>query len=783
MPKPAASPTLAAAALEAADSGLPVLPLHSAEKGRCSCGDRGCKSPGKHPRTKHGLSEATTDEDQVKLWWKKWPKANIAVVGGTNLCLDIDVRSANGLESLEELVEDNGPLPDTAVAETGEYDGVRGRHYYFRIPEDYEREIRKKDGIRPGVDLRAARSYWILPPSIHHTGVRYEWIETGVSLEDRAEAPDWLLELAPEDVPPDTSYEPVPGYKVSKETRQFVKGELEVPIGEQSDFLVKVARSLWRTGRTLETVATMMWEGEDGGGGIQASDWDPDRAPWTYEDMYDVAAYIFAKAPTSGLEKDFDTESYDKDLGLAKRLVDSFEEGHVFHVEDWGRFYVWDTERGKFTEDRGYLMKKTLKSVVDELKRKASETTGDEAKYLFAEALEAQKRPRIEAALALAPMFCRRETDEPNADPFLLACQNGTLDLRTGELREADPKDLLTKRVRADYKPKAKSQAFQRFLKQVLPEKATRDYVQKAMGYSLTGSTREHKFFYVYGRPGSGKGTLVDTFAYLCGSYGASAQPETFMLKKNASSAQPSEDLARLAGARFVHCPEPERNSQFASAQLAQLTGQDPVVARFLHQNSFEFYPQFKLWMIANFPPRVGSTRSGVWRRMKVIPIDQEIKNPDTSLRDRVMRQPEVLEAFLAWAVEGAIRWYEENYQTGAELEDASEVEEATGSFYKDEDQVGRFLSDVVSKVHEQGTKEYRTMRVAKRHLFLVYEDWAKGQGIKMPRTIQKLGVDLKGEHGWTSKAARWDGAVSDCWMGVELREPYRKDQRRHLAA
>lgn len=769
------------AALEAAGEGLPVMPLHSSKaNGACTCGRKGCPSPGKHPRVPNGLLDATTDEAQIKAWWKKWPTSNIAVVGGANLCLDIDVREANGLESLEELIEDNGPLPHTAVAETGSYNDLRGQHYYFRVPDGVQ--VRAKTGVRPGVDIRAARSYWILPPSRHSTGVPYEWIEGTPPLEERAEAPEWILDLCSPDVPPEKAYEPVPGFRMARDKTDFLKGRLEIEIGEQRLFLVEAARSFWRMGFSVQRCAELLWSGEEDQGGICASEWG--EVPWTEEDMYEIAADIYGKAPSTSMETNFEEGLHElsADLGLAKRLADSYPEGHLFYLESTGKFFVWDEERKRFKEDGGYLLKKQLETVVvPQLKMEAAQAqSSDRIKQLWKQSIEAQKRSKIDNCIYLLPQFCRRETEEIDADPFILGCTNGTLDLRTGELKDSEPADLLTRRCRAAYNPKAKSKVFDNFLKQIVPDRKTRDYLQLAFGYSLTGSVREHKFFFVHGPPGSGKGTLVETFAYLMGSYATSAEPSTFMLKQNASGSAPSEDIARLAGVRFIVTSEPEQGSKWASAQLSKLTGGDEITARFLHQASFSFFPEFKLWFTANHRPRVGSARSGVWRRMKVVEIPGKIEKPDTSLRDVTMRTAEVLEAFLAWAVKGAIRWHEENYLTGAPIEDAPEVAEATEEYAQEEDQVGRFLAEVVKEVataeEVAGDKSLESRRVAKALLYKIYTDWASQEGIKMPKTKKSFGSELK-DRGYPDKLLTWgpDRKVALCWTGIRLRDPWAK--------
>ena len=157
-------------ALNYAEKGWHVLPLHTAVNGTCSCSKRDCGSPGKHPRTEHGLSDATTDPNIIKEWWTRWPDANIGVRTGQIsgvVVLDIDPKNG-GLESWSELQDIHGRV-DALTCHTG----GGGLHLYFQAPET---ELKSSAGeIAPGVDTRAEGGYVIAPPSLHISGNRYAW--------------------------------------------------------------------------------------------------------------------------------------------------------------------------------------------------------------------------------------------------------------------------------------------------------------------------------------------------------------------------------------------------------------------------------------------------------------------------------------------------------------------------------------------------------------------------------------------------------------------------------
>lgn len=753
-------------ALEYAAAGLPVVPLHSVlEDGSCTCGASTCKAAGKHPRTRNGLKSATTDEAQIKKWWgeTRWPNASIGGVGGSFLCLDIDAKS-DGFTSLRKLVASNAPLPDTAVAETGEYevDGElqRGRHYWFRVPEDLAPATRA--GVRPGIDIRCHNGYAVLPPSSHVSGVSYEWIDGDIA--EAVEAPEWVCELVPEVLAGDSKWAPDPNFKMSKEVKEFLRGTRTVPPGEQRDFLTRAARAVLTTGKSVEDAARLLWEGYSGEGGICASDWDDE--PWQDDEVLQLVEDIFRHNPPTPLEKDFDDQDiHQTDVGNAKLLIAAFPQGHLFHVLEWDKWYIWDAEEEKFIEDAGREMRVTFEDkVTREMMAKAQETRSeDEAKRIFQHALRSQQRPRVEAAVHLARDFVATPHSDLNADPFLLSVENGVVDLTTGELHTASPEHLITKHSRVVYDPDVKTTIWRDFLESVVPDKDLRDFLQKAFGYTLTGSVDEHKFFYLHGPPASGKSTLLEAFAYLMGNYAESADPSTFMRNPNRQSAGPSEDVARLANARLVVTHEIEEGMRFAEGHLSKLTGGDTVPARFLHQKTFTFRPKFKLWFSANHKPRVsGSSRSGLWRRILVIPMEETVpeEERDPTL-PRQLREGDVLSEMLNWAIEGTLKWVEDN--DAGRLMAVPEIIKGEVEEYRQEaDHVQAFVAEALDDT--QDDKD----RVPKQDMYQAYLGWCDKEGRKHTLTKNSFTRRMQ-DLGFTWKQAQFEGARPDCWMGVRV--------------
>lgn len=212
---------LVQAAVAYAEHGWPVLPLHDVASGACSCTDRSCGSPGKHPRTRHGLNDATTGPGQIREWWSRWPTANVGVTSGaaSNLVV-VDVDLPDGPDSLERLQTDHARLPATCEQRTGS----GGRQLLFAHPGA---DVANRTGLRSGIDIRGDGGYIVVPPSRHISGDRYRW--TGRVRP--APAPDWLLTLVArrDRTPPPASRRPAVPPAVNAEGRvgRYAQAALE----------------------------------------------------------------------------------------------------------------------------------------------------------------------------------------------------------------------------------------------------------------------------------------------------------------------------------------------------------------------------------------------------------------------------------------------------------------------------------------------------------------------------------------------------------------------------
>ena len=295
---------------------------------------------------------------------------------------------------------------------------------------------------------------------------------------------------------------------------------------------------------------------------------------------------------------------------------------------------------------------------------------------------------------------------------FLLTVGNGTLDLRAGKLRPVRPEDLITRASDIPYDATARCPEWERFLQAVFNgDAALINFVWRAVGYSLTGDTREQCLFLLFGLGANGKSTFLEILLRLLGHHAATTPFSTFMLQKNQG---PRNDLAALHGARLVKAVETQRQAALDEPVIKEITGGDTIAARFLYGEFFSFKPKFKVWLATNQKPVIRGTEDAIWRRIRLIPFNRQFKG---SHRDPTMSGKLVgeLDGIQAWAVRGCLFWQKQG------LGEAPSVESATSQYRQESDQVGRFLEDkcLFDREHQISGSE----------LYEAYASWSRSQG------------------------------------------------------
>jgi putative DNA primase/helicase len=344
------------------------------------------------------------------------------------------------------------------------------------------------------------------------------------------------------------------------------------------------------------------------------------------------------------------------DLGNAERLV--ADHGNDLRYAPGLGWFAWDGRRWKRDQDGEAIRR--AKRMVRAMYAHAAELDDEDRAALVKWATASESEARLRAAVKLAETELAIVVDahKLDADGWLFNVGNGTIDLRTGDLREHRREELLTRISPVVYKPDARSKLWESSLERITggdAELAT--FLQRAVGYSLTGHTSEEVLFFPHGPTATGKSTKLEAIRAVLGEYAATADFETFL--KRHGDAGVRNDIARLAGARLVVSIEVDDGKTLAEGLLKLLTGGDTVAARFLYQETFEFVPRFKLWLAANDRPRVNADDAAMWRRILQIPFVHVI--PEAERDDRVkllLRSvPDVQSAILAWAVHGCLEW------------------------------------------------------------------------------------------------------------------------------
>lgn len=374
------------------------------------------------------------------------------------------------------------------------------------------------------------------------------------------------------------------------------------------------------------------------------------------------------------------------DMGNAERLVDLHGQDFRYCYK-FKRWFVWDGKRWN-GDDMGLLRrmcKDTIKSIYEE----ASSLNDDKArKALIQYALKCEtvKKARDMIEFSQSENGIPIQPEDLDKNIYLLNCLNGTVDLRTGELRPHRRENLITKLVPANYN-EAKCPVWLEHLDKIMGGNADLiEFLQKAFGYSLTGDTSERKIFIQWGSGANGKSVTNDAIAMVMGDYAMRTPTETLLAKRN--DGIPS-DIARLKGARFVYASEAEQGKRLAESLIKDISGGDKISARFLHQEWFEFYPEFKLWLGTNHKPVIRGTDQAIWDRIRLIPftvkIPEDERIPKTELFEMLQNE---IDGIFSWLVEGCLKWQEDG------LGMPEEVKAATKEYRNEMDVLSDFIED-----------------------------------------------------------------------------------------
>lgn len=441
---------------------------------------------------------------------------------------------------------------------------------------------------------------------------------------------------------------------------------------------------------------------------------------------FNVAAREFEPVlPAEPLPERQSVDARYSDMWLSDMFIRRYG-ANLRYVSAWGQWLVWD--RVSWVRDVSAvpgLITGLCVEVANQLMREGATNAERRANEKLAKQIASSRTYDAVAKLARVDGRVTATAESFDSQPDLIATPAGVYDLRTGDRLEPDPTQLLIKRTLVS-PANTPAPLWRAFLREATGGNlALEHYLQRMIGYCLTGHTREQVLFFVHGPGGRGKGTFLNTVAHVLGELATTAQMTTFTSSHN--ERHPTE-LAKLAGSRLVQAQETQRGRKWDEQRIKSLTGGDPITARFLFRDEFTYEPTFKLVFSGNYRPHVDSLDAAMRRRIQIIPFETEPKLKNNALQEEMRRSE--LPAILWWALEGAVMWYRDG------LNPPPAVLAATEDYFTAEDALGRWFEDCCTASSDPQSKT---------RVLDLYESWGKWCQIEGEDhgTIKRFSEDL----------------------------------------
>ena len=345
------------------------------------------------------------------------------------------------------------------------------------------------------------------------------------------------------------------------------------------------------------------------------------------------------------------------DVYNAQALVQAYGiDLHYCHL--WGKWLIWTSTH--WSPDTSGTVLRYARHTVRNLPSPRKQSEEDNVtKAFYAHRKKSLNASRLDAMVKVAQSWqgIPVQPEDLDQNPWLLNCLNGTLDLQTGELRSHQREDLITKCLPISYDPNAQCPLWLHFLNDIMAGNENLiNFLQRVIGYSLTGVIREHVLFVLYGTGRNGKSTFLNTIMAMLGAYAMKAPAELLMTSKY--DRHPTEK-ADLHGRRLISAIETEQGRKLNEVLVKELTGGDPIRARRMREDFWEFRPTHKVFLATNHKPVITGTDHAIWERIRLIPFTVTIpkEQRDTTLPDKLLAE---LPGILAWAVQGCLTWQQE---------------------------------------------------------------------------------------------------------------------------
>jgi len=740
---------------------------------------------------------AGTKRPSIEGWQERrleWPELSnlldddhvggLGVVAGSlsgNLAvLDFDGNGWGGaFETFREAWPELADAP-TVVTGSGK------RHLWVRCPEmpvTFTSHQYRRSDLDAMIELRGNRSNCVAPPSSHPDGGRYAWATPEATLREVRfdDLVTWLREWSGE-----TRYDPAAAAR---------------PRGSR----VATPEELARVQRALDALAPWRcdaYDAHDGWLGVgfalrelgdeglrlwdtwsqRSAKYEPGMcarkwATMTPEGKGLGSLFYWAQLDTSNAASNLDLSPVESPSGGSDSPpveLPALEGGYRLtdignserFVADWRGQLLWNSGLGWLCWDGKRWAPDQLERVVSMAKttaRRIGQEALDETEETRRQTLikwwaASENAARVMAMIELAKPDLAVSIEAFDADPYLLNCANGTLDLRAATLRPHDPHDLITKLCPVPYLPDATHPVWDQFLADATGgDDAFGAFLQRLAGYALTGDTSEEIFAFVLGDASTGKSTFVEALLSTWGDYGRKSAFDTFLTGRPVGVPRP--DLVALRGARLVAAVETIPARTLDSPAVKELVGGDRLTARNLYRDEITFMPQCKLVLAANDAPKMSDLDTGLWRRLRKVPFTHVVAKPDPTVKETLKRTDIAGPAILAWAVRGCLDWQRQRLGT------CDEVKRATAQLRLDFDPLAAFFDEccVFGYAHEVPAKALRE----------TYETWAHENGAK--------GGAIVGNQEWSKRLAdrgcervmrRKDGIVTRFWVGIGLATP-----------
>lgn len=682
-------------------------------------------------------------EEEVVSWWTLYPDAWIAVaLGRVSNLLRLDADGEQALAELERLGGTYQTLQFTTPS--------GGTGYLLKYADGIITEVLwRGDGDHQELRIQSDGAYTVVPPSPD-----YAWTDSSVPI---APIPRWLRDRNVERVLRDLERELRPTLR--QPDKSEVLECLEHISPEDYDTWVQVGMALRSIGdeylRHWTDWSRQSPKFKDGECEKKWATFRTDGCGLTARSLFHWAEQYDGWRPPNRHEPL-------TDLGNA-RVLARIGEGKVLHSDRWG-WLAWDGRRWALHAEKQvvemqkaaleYRLNRAVDSLAKHMKsdRDAQDFVSKQKQKVrtMITIRKHEDETRIRGARTLAesePQLCvdYRKFDR---HPYLFNCLNCTVDIRTLDTYAHVSSNYITQLCEVPYETDAACPRWLQFLEETIPDKDVRDFLWMFLGCCLTGDVSPQIMPVFWGSGANGKSTLVNTVMYVLGEdYSMKAKRDLLMLKR--SSEHPTS-IARLYGKRFVACVETAEDGRLDETLVKELTGGDPLAARRMREDEWQFMPTHKPVLVTNHRPEVRGTDDGIWRRLPLVPFTVQFLDAkrDPELSETLKKEAP---GILRWMVEGGHRWI----QGGRKFFEPAVVREATSAYREEQDRIGAFIADrcIADKERrvrvEKLMEAYASWCIANKHVQLNGSAFGRamterGFPLNEKRGKYRLGLDLQ---------------------------------------